>query len=130
MKLQEIKKLKEEKVSAAIADCGMFFAFSNEQFDKNKTPLNEGEKYTSIGGGAYMPSKNVSKWNDEMEDLEKWFQNEIKENKLQDEIILYELYNHEAFYTGDISDTVDALGGVYTEEEVMAVYRKNYHLQE
>ena len=34
-----------------------------------------------------------------------------------------ELANHEAYYTGDISDTMEALGKDYTEAEVLEVHR-------
>jgi len=42
--LHEIKAEKETKVSELIKKCLMFFAFSNEQFAENKTPLQEGEE--------------------------------------------------------------------------------------
>jgi len=36
--------------------------------------------------------------------------------------VAYELRNHEAYYTGDITDTLRALGSGYTRKEVLAVY--------
>ena len=47
--LIEIKKEYEEKRTEFFKDCGLFWAFSNKQFFENKTPLQEGEKYVSIG---------------------------------------------------------------------------------
>ena len=43
------------------------------------------------------------------------------------ELIQYELGNHEAQITGDISDTVDALEGYgITREEVQAEYKEYF----
>lgn len=123
MEIQEIKQQKEDKVSQLIKDCSMFFAFSNEQFDKNKTPLQEGEKYVSLGAGCYMPKGNVEKWIAGTKEIDKWYRDTVKANKQRKANILYELLNHEAFYTNDIDDTVEALGSDYTPAEVLEVFR-------
>lgn len=39
-------------------------------------------------------------------------------------MIAYELRNHEAHYTGDISDTMEALGKGFTAKEVRKVYNE------
>lgn len=101
----------------------MFFAFSNEQFATNKTALKEGEKYLSLGAGAYMPKGNYPVWEQGMKDINKWYKAEIKAGKMRKEAIAYELANHEAYYTGEIEATLKALGGDYTEKEVREVYR-------
>ena len=62
------------------------------------------------------------------EEASKWYDDEIKTNNLEEVEIEYELCNHEAYYTGEIEDTVDALDGRYTAEEVQKVYNKNKHL--
>ena len=56
---QEAKQIKEKMMSSLLESCGVFFAFSNKQFDENKTPLKEGEKYVSIDNGGYMPKSNL-----------------------------------------------------------------------
>jgi hypothetical protein len=127
MNIAEIKKLKEDKVSALIAECLMFFAFSNEQFAENKTPLQDGEKYVSIGAGAYIPKGKLQPYIDGIEAINKWYKDEVKENKQRAANILYELNNHEAFYTNDIEDTLEALGSDYTADEVMTVYNSHYN---
>lgn len=108
----------------------MFFAFSNEQFAENKTPLKEGEKYVSLGAGAYLPKGSVDKYISGIKEIEKWYKTTIKENKVRSENILYELCNHEAFYTCDIEDTLLALGSDYTQDEVQAVYNANREKQQ
>lgn len=60
--LTNLKKEKDKRFNDLINECQMFFAFSDEQFAKNKTPLQEGEKYVALGAGAYMPKSNVDKW--------------------------------------------------------------------
>jgi len=39
--------------------------------------------------------------------------------------VLYELNNHECFYTGDIDDAMDVLGEDYSREYVREVYFKH-----
>lgn len=120
--LAAIKEQKEAKVSQLITDCSMFFAFSNEQFHKNKTPLQEGEKYVSLGAGAYMPKGKVDTYLNGIKAINKWYKAAVKDNKLRKENIIYELNNHEAFYTYELEDTLAALGSDYTEQEVRQVF--------
>lgn len=122
--LNEIKAQKEAKVSQLITASLMFFAFSTQQFTDNKTTLQDGEKYVSLGIGAYMPKGKVDTYLNGMKEINKWYKATIKNNKVRKENILYELNNHEAFYTGDINDTLSTLGSDYTYDEVLAVYRE------
>lgn len=120
--LSDLKERKENKVSELIKDCSMFFAFSTEQFHENKTPLQEGEKYVSLGAGTYMPKGKVDTYLNGIKAINKWYKAAVKDNKLRKENIIYELNNHEAFYTYDIESTLDALGSDYTEQEVRQVF--------
>lgn len=130
MNLQEIKKQKEDKVSQLLTDCGMFFAFSTEQFHANKTPLQEGEKYVSIGAGGYLPKGKVDAFCDGMKEINKWYKKEVADNKdLRRKEIVYELGNHEAWYTGDIQDTLRGLGPGYTAKEVWKVFHEEKETQ-
>ena len=128
MKYPQIRKQREAKTSELIKECKMFFAFSNKQFEKGikENPLDEGDKYFSICTGSYMPKSNVEKYKKGCNDINEWYDAIIKENNMDDEFILYELVNHEAFYTGKINDTYDALGGKYTNEKIWEVFNKNY----
>lgn len=123
-KYQEIKKQSEEKRTVLFKEVGLFWAFSDEQFAKNKTPLAEGDKYVSIGAGGYLPKSNVDAFVKSSKAITKWEKDEIKSKKLAREQIAYELANHEAYYTGELEETFDALGGVYTMEEIRQVYRE------
>lgn len=127
MKYQEIKTEYEARLNTLLAECLVFWAFSNEQFQQGKTPLQEGEKYVSIGAGGYLPKSKVSKLNEGMKELKAWERNEIKKYKQQDEQIKYELYNHECFYVGSPSEVYDLLPQ-YSKDRILKVYqgeRKN-----
>lgn len=121
---QELKKEKEVKFNDLIDECKMFFAFNDEQFLENKTPKEDGEKYLSLGAGAYMPKSRYPKWESGSKAINKWYNSTLKAKKLSETDILFELNNHEAFYTGDLSYTFDVLEGRYTIEQVREVYNK------
>jgi len=127
-----IKKEHQKRIDTLLNDCLLFWAFSNEQFEKNKTPLQEGEKYVSIGAGGYMPKGKVDAYLNGMKEIKKWFKSATKPAEIRKAHIAYELNNYEAFYTGDIEDTLTALGNDYTAAEVWAVYHEQVkagHLQ-
>lgn len=50
---------KQDKVNKLLEDCGVIWAFSNAQFDKNKK---DGQKYVSIGAGGFVPVENHKKF--------------------------------------------------------------------
>ncbi len=122
--IHELKAEKENKISELIKSCGVFFAFSNEQFEQGKTPLAEGDKYVSMGMGGYMPKSQVSNWINGMKDVDKWYKKAVKDNKARKSLIAYELGNYECWYTGDIEPALNALGEGYTPEEVRRVFNE------
>ena len=115
-----IKKEHQKRIDTLLNDCLVFWAFSNEQFAKNKTPLQEGEKYVSIGAGGYMPKSKVDTYLNGMKEINKWFKNATKPAEIRKAHIAYELNN----YTGDIEDTLSALGSDYSAAEVWDVYHE------
>ena len=125
MKYATIKNEASKRYEKLCDDCGVFWAFSNEQFDKNKTPKADGEKYTSIGAGGFMPSSNVQKFIDGQKAIEKWRKEAVKQAKA-DEVILSELKNYEAFYTGELDDAMSVLEELgYSYDQVKAVYNRH-----
>lgn len=131
MTYAQLKQERQAKYDELFRKVGLFWAFSNEQFDegKKKHPVAEGCKYMSIGSGGYFPGQNRQIWIDGMDALNAWEKQankEIKESRAETEkAILYELNNHECFYTGDIDDVVDLFKGVYTIQQIRKVYRKH-----
>lgn len=123
MTIEEIKKEAQNKFSALFEECGVFFAFSNEQFEENKTPLQEGEKYVSMGAGGYMPKSKVEDYLNGSAEITKWEKSEIKKEKDGvEKHILHELYNHECFYVNSIEDV---LWLPYPRKKIMDVFNKN-----
>lgn len=121
----EIKKQVEEKNSILFKECEVFFAFSDKQFNENKTPLKEDDKYVTFIGGGYLPKSNVEKLKEGMANTNSWEREQIKANNLQETEIAYELNNHECYYTGEIDEVVDLFEGIYTVEEIKEVYYKH-----
>ena len=119
----EIKREREARQTVLFKAVGLFFAFSAEQFSANKTALKEGEKYASIGMGGYLPIGNVNQFLSGMADINAWFRAEINQNKeTRRALIAYELSNHEAYYSGSIDSTADALGADFTRAEIQKVF--------
>ena len=123
-RINTINEERSEALNALYKSCKVFWAFSNSQFEQNRTELKEGEKYIDIGHGGYMPKGDVDTLLRGSEDIEKTFKQAIIDNKQRDAHILYELNNYEAFLTTELGPTLDALGDEYTLEEVTEVYKR------
>lgn len=109
-------------ISDLLDKFGAFWAFSNEQFNEKKK---EGVTYVNCGMGLVAPKDNA---NAVVKGL-KAISNDGRVKDLaengRDKVIERELYNYEAFYTGDIQDTVDALASYgITADEVNTVYQR------
>lgn len=130
MKYKEIKDKKQKDLNDLFTVCGVFWAFSNDQFKKGldqlikNKQLEPKDKITSIGAGGFIPSKNVDALIKGQKKIDQAFKKAIKDAKARQEHIIYELNNHEAFYTGEIEDTLDALGSDYTYNEVKNTYKE------
>ena len=99
----KIEKEKYEKeYNEEFEKTGVFWAFSNQQFEENKTHKNAPDnEYISVGCGGYIHKSNKTKldnfFNKIVPKLNKSF---IKKIEIKD-LIKYELINKECFYTGD-----------------------------
>jgi len=98
-----------------------FFAFSNKQFDEQCI---EGVEYVSTDLGLICPKENVKQLMEELEAIHtKGVAQDIEENGVIN-IIKRELANYETYYTGDISDCVDALKSYnISREQILEVYK-------
>lgn len=107
---------KRDRVGEALEKHKAFFAFSNDQFNEQKV---DGVKYISLGSGLIAPKETYKQL---IKDINNAGDDNIKADldaNTKKEIIHRELANHEAQITGDIDDTVRALGGYgITREEI------------
>ncbi len=130
MTYAELKATRQAKYDELFEAIGLFWAFSNDQFNEGmkKHPLTEGAKYCSVGMGGYFPGQNKQKYIEGMDALKAWekqAKKELKENEAEiEKAILYELNNHECFYSGEIDEVVELFEGIYTREQIRKVYRK------
>lgn len=111
---------KQQRVSKLITDKKVFFAFSKDQFAKNKTKLAEGDTYVSIGHGGYMPNSLYKEFITELDSIDEDFYKRLEPYK--EAHVLYELQDHESFYCGNIDDVVDILN--YPKEYISEIYLK------
>lgn len=124
MNLQDLKKVESDSISKATEDHRVFYAFSNEQFESSKTKLEEGEKYIQLHAGGFIPKFQLVSFIKKLDRIEKDFKNSILEHDLKERHIIYELQNHESFYTMDPSDAISALNNFYSEKEILEVFSK------
>ena len=108
-----------------VNDFPFFFAFSNEQFEEGMarfglTPNDTNKIYKYGSTGGFYLRTDAPRLREMCDRHEKERQEAIdadtKGNGYIYQMFLYELANHEYGYTGDVSDTLDALG--LTAEEV------------
>lgn len=128
MQYTQATQKRDDDTDVLFSALGVFWAFSNEQFKDGlvKANLAPNEKLVSIGAGGYIPSKNVDALIQGNKEIKTAFKEAMQDAKTREAHILYEINNHEAYYTGTIEDTLEALGDDYTAEEVQTVYRTNY----
>ena len=114
----------KQKHQKEINDFPFGFAFSETQFNEmmakwNLTP-EDTDKIYSIGGGGYVRKCDA----DAMHEMFERHANEIEAARTENKddylyhMFNYELANHEYSYTGDLTDTLDALD--LTIEEINA----------
>lgn len=98
----------------------MFYAFSEEQFEKGMAKLglsaDDTDKIYSIGYGGFYKKEDAPKFHE----MNKRFAEEMKQ-AMEDEQFLYDMFyyelaNHEYCITYEYDDTLDACG--LEEEEV------------
>lgn len=124
--IQALKAEHQNKVNKLLNDCGVFWAFNEQQYEegKAKNPLAEGDKYVRIEGGGIVAASKVGQLVNGFKEIKKWFKEQTNNKKVREKNIEYELANHEAYYTNDISETLEHLGEGYTAEEVWSVFNK------
>ena len=107
MTMKFLQDYMEKRQSAAVTEAKGFYAFNDDQVKEElaKYPGLKIEDLTSLGVGLICEKSRAKKL---IEDLctiaEEAMQQDVKENTLEG-VIVRELNNHEAYYTGDIEST-------------------------
>ena len=85
MTYQELNNQKRTKVDTILENSGIFFAFNDKQMKREieKHNITKENKITSIGGGGYLPIKNIETFEKDMETLEKWYKEQEKKIKVE-----------------------------------------------
>ena len=114
----------QEKMTEVFNKYGVFFAFSDEQFLRQRV---EGVEYTTFGAGSVIPVENYDAFMEEFNQLDDAHTKFKLENFTKEELILEELRNHECFYTWEIDEVVELMKGKYnfTLQDVQEVFNKN-----
>ena len=123
--MKYLSEYMEARQTVALDKAGAFFAFSKKQFEEKKV---EGVKYVNLNMGMICPKDNAVTLLKELDTIyRESIVQDIEENGLN-AIIRRELNNHEAYYTGDIESTVDALSDYpVNQDDILAVFRNKNH---
>lgn len=121
--IEDLSKHFKKRVDEIVKECGVFWAFGAEQTRKAmaENPLPPGEKYCSILGGGLMPARNKPMYNDLMEEALNDFYRQVKVHNLEYQHIVYELDNHECFYTYDLEPVFGLLR--YPPKQIKEVFQ-------
>ena len=118
--MKYLSEYTEDKTTKLLNECGAFFAFSMDQFNKAKV---EGVKYVNGGMGLICPKEHIKAVREGVDKIHlEGIKQDLAENG-KEGIIIRELNNYECYYTGDVEDCVDALKAYkIDQEEIEAVF--------
>ena len=131
-KYQELKKKHQEDID----NFPMFFAFNKEQFEEGMRKLglepdNTGAIYKLGSTGGYFRKTDDPAFCDMLERHDAEMKAAIDADTTGEGFIFemfdYELSNHEYCYTGDLTDTLQALG--LTKDDINASAKLKHGLQ-
>jgi hypothetical protein len=111
----------KEKQTECFEKNNVFFAFSEKQFNEGKK---EGIKYASFSGGLIIDRTKVKSFLSEHAEIVKnGIAQDIEENG-KEGVIIRELANHEASYTGNTESTEEMLTDYpITQKEILEVFK-------
>lgn len=125
MTIKQIHEEQQKKLSIMFEEFGVFFAFSKQQFEQSRK---EGVEYVSGFAGMIIPKANVKLMYERLDRIHEEVTALMREHIPIEEYILYELYNHEAFYTGEVDEVLKLAKSYYpdcTLEDIYKVYQAN-----
>jgi hypothetical protein len=122
--MKSLSDYTQDAISDLYKRTGAFWAFSQEQFNEQKQ---DGVKYIQLPSGCFVPEDSVKNFlREQRQIITRGIEQDLAERGMI-AIVLAVLDNHEYSYTGDPSDTIDALEeyGI-TAEEVISIANGNY----
>lgn len=133
MKFRDAYREYDKRVNLELDKTGIFYAFDEIQFNKNK-PIKDAKdsEYLSVGYGAYIHKKDKDKLTKYFNEIAPQLKKELVSKVNIEDFIYYELINYECYYTGDYTDILEVLKPFYTDisdnemlEKIKDVYYKH-----
>ncbi len=119
--MKYLQDYQEKRQTELFTKLGTFFCFSPKQFNEGRK---DGVKYSNLGAGMVTPDGTEIELLETLDTI--YIESialDIKENGIKG-VIERELYNHEAFYTRDITSTVEELAHYpITRDEIMLAFK-------
>lgn len=123
---EEFDKLKNKELEKT----GIFYAFSNEQWEKYKTHKDaQDNEYLSVGCGAYIHKSNKKKLDDYFKKILPQIKKDFASKIEIDDLIEYELSNRECYYTGEWDEIIPIIADYFPtmENEMLISKIKNVY---
>lgn len=127
--ISQIRANTQAKATELFRQYGVFWAFSDQQFQEGlQKTHSQVADIVAIGAGGYVKKQNAHAYHQAMSKL---IDTQIKAELAtgRENVILYQLHNHEAFWCDDgLHSALSILVKDYniSKEEVMNVYHKHY----
>ncbi len=136
-RFEEAKKLYDSKNEEELKKTGIFYAFGNKQFEENRTYKEESTNsdYIYVMSGAYIHKKDKSKLDNYFTKILPAIKKEFINSINIDDLIEYELINHECYYTGDFYEIIPLIESYLdtdisqrndVAEQIEIVYKNTY----
>lgn len=116
--MQQFKKAFREydiKSNQELNKTGIFYAFSEDQFNKNKIPKHATTDFINIGGGGYIHKSNKSKLDNYFNNILPRLKQELTTKINITDLIEYELINYECYYIGDYTEIINVIKSFYKD---------------
>lgn len=126
----EVKKEYDQKYHDEFNKTGVFWAFTNAQFDENKTHKDAPDsEYLSIGCGGYIHKSNKEKLDNFNNVIAPQLKKEFIKNIELNDFIDYELANHESYLDYDYSQVAYIISDYYnlSNDKALEIVKKRFY---
>lgn len=126
----EVKKEYDQKYHDEFNKAGVFWAFTNAQFDENKTHKDAPDsEYLSIGCGGYIHKSNKEKLDNFNNVIAPQLKKEFIKNIELNDFIDYELANYESYLDYDYSQVAYIISDYYnlSNDKALEIVKKRFY---